>query len=132
MASFEEAFSAVAVVRNGEFVAPRLRDLLQAVYSDLHSQPVDLIGLKMSLHELLKFLAGKGRTTANCWAVDLFFCNCEGWEQDWGGLELPDQFHDVLAKMGEALHDTVATPDIAENFGCLPEQLLEALETNPR
>jgi hypothetical protein len=27
--------------------------------------------------------------------------------------------------MGEALHDTVQAPEIAENFGCLPEQLLE-------
>jgi len=27
--------------------------------------------------------------------------------------------------MGQALHDTVKTPKIAENFDCLPEQLLE-------
>jgi hypothetical protein len=26
--------------------------------------------------------------------------------------------------MGEALHDTVKTPKSAENFDCLPEQLL--------
>jgi len=131
MASFGEAWSAVALARNGESVSPELKDLLRAVYSQLHSQPVQMIALKRNLKELLQFLAGRGRTNANCWAVDLFFCNCQGWEGDWGDLELPEQLHDVLAKMGEALHDTVGTPDMAENFGCLPEQLLEALEANP-
>jgi hypothetical protein len=132
MESFEEAWSAVAVARNGESVSPQLQVLLRAVYSELHFQPVRIIALKRRLQELLQFLAGRERTNANCWAVDLFFCNCQGWEGDWGNLELPEQLHDVLAKMGEALHDTVETPDIAENFGCLPEQLLEALEANPR
>lgn len=46
MASFEEAWLAVAAMRNGESVSPQLRHLLRAVYSDLHSQPVDLIALK--------------------------------------------------------------------------------------
>ena len=41
---------------------------------------------------------------------------------------LPEDFHDVLAMMGEALHDTVQAPEIAENFGCLPEQLLEKVD----
>ncbi len=132
MASFDEAWSAVTVARNGESVSPQLRHLLLAGYSDLHSQAVDLVALKRNLRELLRFLAHEGRTNANCWAVDLFFCNSQGWERDWGDLDLPEQIHDVLAKMGEALHDTVGTPDIAQNFGCLPEQLLEALEANPR
>ena len=30
--------------------------------------------------------------------------------------------------MGEALHDTVQTPEIARNVGCLPEQLLECVK----
>jgi len=34
-------------------------------------------------------------------------------------------FHDVPALMGQALHDTVRTPKIAENFDCLPAQLLD-------
>ncbi len=38
---------------------------------------------------------------------------------------LPDDFHDVLSLMGQALHDSVRTPTIAENFDCLPEQLLD-------
>ena len=51
----------------------------------------------------------RGRTNANCWAVDLFFANSEGWEKDWAEQDLPEDFHDILAMMGEALHDTVLT-----------------------
>jgi len=35
--------------------------------------------LKKSLEELLEFLSNRGRTNANCWAVDLFFCLSDGW-----------------------------------------------------
>jgi hypothetical protein len=55
----------------------------------------------------------------------MFFCLSEGWEREWTDQHLPDDFHDVLALMGQALHDTVRTPKIAENFDCLPEQLLD-------
>jgi hypothetical protein len=80
------------------------------------------------LEELLEFLAGEGRTNANCWAVDLFFDSSQGWERDWVEQDLPEEFHDVLSMMGEALHDTVRTPAIAENFECLPEQLLDRVK----
>jgi hypothetical protein len=68
-------------------------------------------------------LAGEGRTNANCWAADLFFALPEGW--DWGDQELPEEFHEVLAMTGEALHDTVRAKEFAESFDCLPEQILE-------
>ena len=51
--------------------------------------------------------------------------SCDGWEGDWTEQNLPDDFHDVLGRMGDALHDTVKSPEIAGNFDCLPEQLLE-------
>jgi hypothetical protein len=40
--------------------------------------------------------------------------------------------HDVLAMMGEALHDAVKAPEIARNFGCPPEQLLERVKRLPK
>src|SRR5215469_16505993 len=49
----------------------------------------------------------------------------KAWERDWTDQDLPDDLQDVLALMGEALHDRVRMPKIAENFGCLPEQLLD-------
>jgi hypothetical protein len=124
MASFDDAWAAVDHPRDGEPVSPALRPLLRRVYCDVLAKPANLLGLKESLTGLLVYLGGEGRTNANCWAVDLFFCTSEGWERDWTEQELPDDFHDVLVLMGEALHDTVKTPKIAENFDCLPEQLL--------
>ena len=125
MLGFDRAWAAVAVPREGESVSPDLRPLLERVYIDTLSSPTDLAALKKGLEALLEFLAGRGRTNANCWAVDLFFCLSDGWERDWTNQDLPEDFHDVLAKMGQALHDTVKSPAIAENFSCLPEQLLE-------
>jgi len=128
VASFDNAWAAVNHRKNGESVSPELQPLLRRVYTDVLAAPVDLAALKVSLTALLEYLTDKGRTNANCWAVDLFFCSSEGWERDWTEQNLPDRFHDVLALMGQALHDTVRTPKIAENFDCLPEQLLERVQ----
>jgi hypothetical protein len=125
MSGFDEAWTAVAQTKDGETVSPELKPLLRHVYSGVLATPADLPALKNSLTALLEYLSGSGRTNANCRAVDMFFCLSEGWELDWTERQLPDDFHDVLALMGEALHDTVKTPKIAENFDCLPEQLLD-------
>jgi hypothetical protein len=125
MAGFDQAWLAVAKARNGESVSPHLRPLLEAVYRQSLAHPLDSFKLKRSLEDLLLFLSAEGRSNANCWAADLFFATGEGWEKDWSGQNLAEGFHDVLAMMGEALHDTVQAPEIAKNFGCLPEQLLE-------
>jgi hypothetical protein len=124
MASFDAAWVAVNHAKDGEPVSSELRPLLQRVYSDVLAVPTDLAALKDSLTLLLEYLNSAGRTNANCWAADLFFSLSEGWERDWTEQDLPDDFHDVLSLMGQALHDTVKTPNIAENFDCLPEQLL--------
>lgn len=130
MARFDNAWLAVASARGGEPVSPRLRPLLEAVYLSL-AEPLDRKALKRSLEDLLVFLSGEGRTSANCWAADLFFARGEKWEIDWADRNLPDSFHDLLAMMGEALHDTIRAPEIARNFGCLPEQLLERVRQMP-
>lgn len=125
MPSFDEAWAAAARTRDGERVSSELRRLLLDLYTQIVFHPTDLADIKIGLRHLLEFLRGEGRTNANCWTVDLFFCLSEGWERDWAEQELPEDFHDILAMMGEALHDTVQAPSVAENFGCLPEQLLE-------
>jgi hypothetical protein len=73
------------------------------------------------------FFPVAGRTNANCWATDLFFMNSQDWEAHWAEAALPAPLHDILAKISEALHDTVRNPEIAKNFACLPEQLLAEL-----
>ncbi len=125
MPGFDEAWMAAAKIREDESVSPELRMLLQSLYFQIVFHPADLTALKASLVNLLEFLRVEGRTNANCWAVDLFVAQSERWERDWAEQGLPEGFHDILAMMGEALHDTVRDPAIAENFGCLPEQLLE-------
>jgi hypothetical protein len=125
MAGFEDAWNSVSRSREGELVSAELRPLLHAVYRDVLSEPPDLASLKVSLVALLEYLSGQGRTNANCWAADLFFGSSNGWEKDWTEQNLPEHFHDVLAMMGEALHDSVRTPAIAQNFECLPDQLLD-------
>ena len=125
MAGFQDAWAAVDRPRGGEFVSPELRPLLDLVYHSILTDPLDLTSLKASLEELLEYLSHGGRSNANCWATDLFFGESQGWERDWTDQNLPDEYHDVLAMMGEALHDTVKAPDVAKDFDCLPEQLLE-------
>jgi hypothetical protein len=127
MKGFEGVWSSVARTRNDEAVSPDLKPLLLRVHDDVTATPVNLPALKNSLVELLQYLRDRGRTNANCWATDLFFCS-DDWEHDWSEQDLPEGFHSVLARMGEALHDTVSSPDVARNFGCLPEQLLERAE----
>jgi hypothetical protein len=128
MAGFDTAWAAVNHAKDGEAVSSDLRPLLERVYYEVLGVPTNLPALKTSLAGLLEYLSGSGRTNANCWAVDLFFCLSEGWERDWTEQNLPDDFHDVLSLIGQALHDTVKTPKIAENFDCLPEQLLQRVQ----
>ena len=70
------------------------------------------------------FLASsEGRTNANCWAADVFFClGDDGGEVSWDHVPAP--IADVLANMRGALHDTVQAPEVANNFDSIPEQLL--------
>jgi len=83
--------------KDGEAVSSDLRPFLEGVYSAVLAVPTNLPVLKDSLTGLLEYLSGVGRTNANCWAADLFFCLSEGWERDWTEQNLPDDFHDVLS-----------------------------------
>jgi hypothetical protein len=127
---FPQLWTSIAKSRDGELASPELRPLLQRVYDDVLANPVNFASLKRNLTELLQYLSEEGRTNANCWAADLFSSSDDGlWERDWSEQDLPEGFHEVMAMMGEALHDTVTRRDVAENFGCLPEQLLERVKS---
>lgn len=125
MPGFEDAWAAVAAPHNGEPVTPELKPLLRRLYDAVLTSPVNRRELKASLIQVFEYLSGAGRTNPNCWAVDLFFCTSDGWERDWTDQELPDDFHELMSLTGQALHDSVKSPEIAGNFDCLPEQLLE-------
>ena len=101
---------------------PKARELVNAVQSVLASDQLNLETLKRSLITLLEYLSSQeGRTDANCRAVDSFFVADGRWVE----RNLPDPFHDILADIAGALHDTVSAPEIAQNFDSTPEQLLK-------
>ncbi len=99
---------------------PALRPLVETLNAKLKNRPLNLPVIKSALIALLEFLSSPaGRTDRNCRAVDGFFFH----DDSWVDAELPDTYHDVFAHM-DALHDSITTADIAENFGSTPEQLL--------
>ncbi len=98
-----------------------LQALMQSVRTALFASPLDPATIKASLIALFEYLSSPvGRTDANCCAIDTFFCL----DDDLPLERLPEALQDVFAHM-DALHDTITAPDIAENFGSTPEQLLE-------
>lgn len=108
-------------------VSAELAPLIRAVYAEVVRHETDLAELHRSLKALLSFLASAaGRTHANCVATDSFFMLNDRWERGWE--HLADAYQDVLGLLGEALHDTIAAPEIAENFDNTPEQLLTRLQ----
>ena len=119
--------SPVLTERDGEAVSPQLAPLLWAAHDAIVANGSTDISVVPHVRALLRYLASSdGRTNANCWAADLFFCLDDHWAGDWDHLS-PD-LADILADIGGALHDTVKDPAIAENFGSTPELLLERLQ----
>lgn len=101
---------------------PNAQNLINAIQLTLSNENLNLKALKKGMIELLEYLASpNGRTDANCRAVDGFFT----FDDLWLEKNLPEPFHDLFADIGGALHDTVSSPDVAENFDSTPEQLLK-------
>jgi hypothetical protein len=123
----EQLRPTINMEHDGERVSPPLPPLLLAVYDELAREASDHGPLIQRLHALLTYLASpEGRTNANCWTADLFFCLGDDWgEVSWD--HVPDELGDILADLGGALHDTVQAPDVAENFDSTPELLLQRL-----
>ena len=112
---------------NGEPVSQELRPLLLAVYQRLKDRPTDIPGLAASLLNMLSFLASPaGRTNANCKVAGYFFLLGQGWEIE-GWDHVPEPLGDIIAEIGMSLHDTVSSPETAQNFDGTPEQLLVRL-----
>ena len=109
-------------VRSG-LVSPKLRPLLECLYSALVTRPVDQVLIKQALVDLLSFLTTvEGRTDGNVRAVDYFVTFDEDWEKKW--TELPKPFVEIIEDIGGGLHDTISNPDVAKVCEATPEQLL--------
>ena len=124
MSGFDEGWTRFGDSEDHGSVAPELKPLVRNVYQLVVADSPDLHAIKGALMQLLQFLSSpRGRTDANCWAVDLFFSIDEHWERHWN--HLPESFAEVLDDLGGALHDTIGEPEIAQNFDSTPEQLLQ-------
>ena len=114
MTTFDERYKRAAGFRH---VLPELRPLVAAVDDALAA--AELPALRRALIALLELLASeRGRTDANCCVVDAFFAGI-------GASALPADFRALVSDLSGALHDAIYAPQIAANFECLPEQLLE-------
>lgn len=104
-------------------VSHDLKTLVFNVFLEAARPVLDPESLRGALDRLLSFLAGpRGRTDANCCAVDRFFSNFEG---TWS--HLPPQLATLLDDLTGVLHDSIYAPQIAAHFEALPEQLLNRL-----
>ena len=103
-----------------------LQPLMHSVRAAVFASPLDVPALKASLIAVFEYLSSPaGRTDANCCAVDSFFFL----DDDLPLERLPDSLQDVFAHM-DALHDTITAPQIAEDFGSTPEQLLQRVRNS--
>jgi len=104
---------------------PELTPLVKGLHAQLTADPLRVGELKDALIALLTFVSSpRGRTDANCSAVDHFF-TVDTWVSD----RLPDSFIEIMADVSGALHDTVSAPQIARSFSSTPEQLLERVRS---
>jgi hypothetical protein len=96
---------------------------LEPLLRELYDAFADPAATRNALERLLSFLAGAGRTDANCTTTYYFTSNAEAlWQQ------LPAELRAILDDMGGALQDTVHAENIARTFEATPEQLLERVQ----
>jgi hypothetical protein len=95
---------------------------LEPLLRDLHAAFGDEAAVRRSLEALLSFLAGAGRTDANCSSTYYF---ATATEPLWSSL--PPDLRAILDDMSGTLQDSVHAEAIARTFEATPEQLLERL-----
>lgn len=95
---------------------------LEPLLHELHEAFGDAAATRAALEQLLVFLAGPGRTDANCTTTYYFTSNAEPlWQH------LPAELRAILDDMSGTLQDSVHAEHIARTFEATPEQLLERL-----
>ena len=125
MDNFEKIWESVESPVNGEFISPELRPLIENAYQQINTPNPSLSVIKSSLENIFIYLTSStGRTSANCYATDLFF-TLASWDINWEVY--PENLEEIMGDIGGALHDTIANPEIANNFSSTPEQLLDRI-----
>jgi hypothetical protein len=122
-ARFEEAFQRIA-----GSAPTSLRPIFREVHDAYASRPPDAVRAKSALVSLFTYLASPdARTHANVCAVERFLMEDPALTKD---TALPPEFVEFILN-ADALHDTIESPEVAENFESTPEQLLEKARNLP-
>ena len=101
-----------------------LEQLLQALKVEYFKKPMDEVGVLRAMEGVLAFLVQPANNTdANCKRADHFVLFEMNEARSIQGPETPIDLGRILYDM-MILHDTHATPDVAENFQATPEILL--------
>ena len=95
---------------------------LEPLLRELHDSFDDAVSVRIALERLLTFLAGPGRTDANCATTYYYTTNADPLWQD-----LPADVKAILDDMSGTLQDSIHAESIARTFEATPEQLLERL-----
>ncbi len=120
---FEEAFQRIS-----SSAPASLSPLFREVHDAYASRPPDAVRARSALVSLLIYLASPdARTHTNVCAVDRFLMEDPALTKD---TALPAQFVEFVLN-ADALHDTIESPEVAENFESTPEQLLEKARELP-
>ncbi len=123
---FERDWSSLmasAEARSNSSPGPELRPLLKLLQDSFDTATPDPCQVRAALISLLEYLTmPKGRTDANCWAVDQYLTVKEDFSHVGGAL--PNPYVDILEDMAGALHDAVSAPEVASSLAGTPEQLL--------
>lgn len=114
--TFEELWKVAVRYRH---VSRELEPLLRA----LHDSFSEAGATQEALEHLLAFLAGPGRTDANCTTTYYFTSNTEPlWQH------LPPGLRAILDDMSGTLQDSIHAENIARTFEATPEQLLDRVK----
>jgi hypothetical protein len=105
---------------------PALRPALLEVLAAFSTLSFSADRARDALVSLFERLSSPGiRTSENCAFVEHYLMDVES---VCGSHDMPARYREFLCN-ANALHDAITAPAIAENFGCLPEQLMAEART---
>jgi len=123
MSNFEKLYNRFS---KGKIISPELKPLLEEFYRAYTSKEFNRNKTKDAIINLMTFLSGQeGRIRDNLVFVSLFTAIDDDWEISDSYEQIPEDYLEILGYIEGSLDDTIDNPDIAENFGGLPEQILE-------
>lgn len=100
----------------------KIEEHLEAITNITKSNTISNKQLLFILKDLFEYLSSPyGRTDENCKIVDSFLTDNDDFNFDDGSID--EKIVNIIGHC-DALHDTILSPSIADNFSSTPEQIL--------